>query len=418
MPDINTPQSSDCDTQAGLLDVAAARQRILKLVEPLTARERVDIRAGLGRVLATDIVSSKKIPPHTNSAMDGYAVRAEDMAEDRQLRVAGVALAGAPYTGIVQAGECVRIMTGAVLPKGADSVIMQEHVHATDGMIAITGSHKPGQHVRHAGEDIDIGQTVLSAGRLLMPADIGLLASLGLSEVDVVRRARVAFFSTGDELRSVGETLAPGEIYDSNRYTLHGMLTRLGVELIDLGVVKDARDLVREAMLQAAQRADVVITTGGVSVGEADYVKEVLDELGTVEFWKIAMKPGKPLASGKIGNALFFGLPGNPVSVMATFYQFVQPALRCLMGEREPWTLMLRVPCAETLKKRPGRTDFQRGVLVADADGGLRVYAAGAQDSHILSSMSKANCFIVLPAASADVVPGTLVDVQPFAGLV
>ncbi len=284
------------------------------------------------------------------------------------LRVIGTALAGIPYNGIVEPGTCVRIMTGAVLPDEADTVLMQEQVQRSGEEIIVQGTHNIGENVRHIGEDIAFGSVVLAAGRRLMPSDLGLIASLGVGEVSVYRRLRVAFFSTGDELRSIGEPLAAGQIYDSNRYTLYGMLTRLGAEVIDMGVIPDQRPRIEAAFQDAAQAADVVITSGGVSVGEADYVKETLDRLGNVDFWKIAMKPGKPLAFGKVQQALFFGLPGNPVSVMATFYQFVLPALRHLMGEPAAATLTIKVPCAQALKKKPGRTDFQRGLLVRNAE--------------------------------------------------
>jgi molybdopterin molybdotransferase len=308
-------------------------------------------------------------------------------------------------------------MTGAKLPDGADTVIMQEHVSAEDKRITITSGHQAGQNVRHAGEDIAVDDVVLHTGQRLHAAEIGLLASLGVPKVKVRRKLKVAFFSTGDELRPVGEKLEEGQIYDSNRYTLYGMLHELDVEIIDLGVVRDEPEAVEAAFIQAADQADAVITSGGVSVGEADYVKQTLDKLGEVSFWKIAMKPGKPLAFGRVKNAWFFGLPGNPVSVMATFYQFVLPALHRLMNESSEPVLTLRVPCSEKLKKRPGRTDFQRGILQRDVQGNLSVSAVGMQASHILSGMSRANCFIILPLESGDIEAGTLVEVQPFRGL-
>jgi molybdopterin molybdotransferase len=309
-------------------------------------------------------------------------------------------------------------MTGAVIPQGADTVIMQEHVTRSDDTIQITQGHRCGQNVRYAGEDLAEGQTVLTPGRRLTPADLGMLASLGVPEINVYRRPRVAFFSTGDELRSLGEVLAEGQIYDSNRYTLHGMLTRLGVDVIDMGVIKDRREDVRDAFLHAAEMADVVITSGGVSVGEADFVKETLEELGQVGFWKIAMRPGRPLAFGEINGARFFGLPGNPVSVMATFYLFVQNALRLLGGETPPADLILRLPTTTALRKHRGRMEFQRAVLQRGDDGQLSVTSTGVQGSGILSSMSRADCFIILPEDSDGAVPGDLVQVQPFAGLI
>ena len=294
---------------------------------------------------------------------------------------------------------------------------MQEDAESEGDRIVIDNRHKVGQNVRAAGEDIAAGSTVLRAGHLIGPVDLGLIASIGIGEVEVRRRPRVAFLSTGDELRGVGETLAIGEIYDSNRYTLHGMLTRLGTDIIDLGVVADNRDAMRKTLLEAAEAADVVITSGGVSVGEADYIKEILTEIGKVGFWKVAMKPGRPLAFGTINGSVFFGLPGNPVSVMVTFYQFVQPALLKIMGaERRP-PLLVKAKAANTLKKRPGRVEYQRGYLCTDAAGELTVSTAAQQGSGILSSMSKANCFVVLPMDSGRVEPGMPVDVQPFFGI-
>lgn len=405
---------------SNLLQVAAARQRVAALAKPVNGAEQVHLRAALERVLAQPIVSPINVPPYTNSAMDGYAVRAADLppSGSAELTVVGSAFAGEPYGAGIDRGECVRIMTGGKMPAGADTVIMQEDVERDGDRIRTRPGHSKGQHVRHAGEDMAAGQAVLGPGTRLHPAELGLIASLGIAEVRVKRRLRVAFFSTGDELRSVGEPLEEGKIYDSNRYMLHGLLTRLGTEIVDMGVVPDERDAVRDAFLEASRTADAVITSGGVSVGEADYVKETLDALGSVDFWKIAMKPGKPLAVGRIGDALFFGLPGNPVSVMVTFYQFVQPALRRMMGEPNGAPITVSARCADALHKMPGRTEFQRGFLERDAQGQLSVRTTGLQGSHVLSSMSRANCFIVLPSDCAGANPGEMVDVQPFEGLI
>jgi molybdopterin molybdotransferase len=371
-------------------------------------------------VLAAPIISPLDVPAYINSAMDGYAVRYADLASqgDSGLQVIGTALAGAPFTSQVGPGTAVRIMTGAVVPEDADCVVMQEHTEAAGDRVRIAPGQKSGQNIRQAGEDLRTGAPVLEPGRLLTPADLGVIASLGIGEVTVRRRLRVAFFSTGDELRSIGEPLQVGQIYDSNRYTLYGMLTRLGVEPLDMGVVRDRQDELTAAFREAADTADAVITSGGVSVGEADFVKDILHALGEVNFWKIAMKPGRPLAFGRIGKALFFGLPGNPVSVMVTFYEFVQSALQRLMGQSQPAIVGVPVPCTTRLKKRPGRVEYQRGILERQPDGSLRVQGTGDQGSGILSTMSRANCFIVLPEASGNVEAGTLVEVQPFAGLV
>lgn len=414
------PQTPNSAPRSPLLSVAQALEYIRSSLVPVQGFEQRALRDALGRILATEINSPIDVPPHANSAMDGYALRAADLPNDGEtsLQLIGTALAGHPYNGTLGNGQCVRIMTGAKLPAGADTVVMQEDVRREGEMIFVGSGHRPGAHVRLPGEDMATGQTVLSAGRQLSPADLGLLASLGIAEVKVMRRLRVAFFSTGDELRSLGEPLDEGQIYDSNRYTLYGMLHRLGVEIIDMGVVRDRREDIATAFRQGAAVADVLITSGGVSVGDADYVKETLEALGKVNFWKIAMKPGKPLAFGLLGSTVFFGLPGNPVSSMATFYQIVQPALQQLMGQGTTQALHLRVPCVTQLKKSPGRADYQRGILECDASGQLIVRSTGPQGSHLLSSMSRANCFIVLPAESGNVEAGNLVEVQPFAGLI
>ena len=402
------------------LSVAQALRHIDDEIAVVQGREQVALRSSLGRVLAQTIHSPIDVPAHTNSAMDGYAVRGRDLPESGEavLRLLGSSFAGRPFSGEVGPGECVRIMTGGVMPAGTDTVVMQEHARVGGDAIRVGTGYKAGENVRGAGEDLARGEMVVDAGTRLMPAELGVLASLGVPEVTVHRRPRVAFFSTGDELRSVGETLEAGEIYDSNRYTLYGMLQRLGVDLIDMGVVRDQREALLTTFREAGAQADALITSGGVSVGEADFVKDTLGEVGQVSFWKIAMKPGRPLAFGRVGNALFFGLPGNPVSVMVTFYQFVQPALRRLMGERESVPVLIPARARCRLRKRRGRTEFQRGVLSRDEQGELCVHSTGEQGSGILSSVSRANCFIVLSEDSSGVEAGAQVQVQPFFGLV
>ncbi len=407
------------DYDPNSMPVDRAREVIGRFLTPLGVPEQVHVRAALGRVLAADVVSPVNVPAHDNSAMDGYAVRHADVEGGGTLDVAGTAYAGAPFAGSVTPGTCVRIMTGGVVPQGADTIVMQEHVKVEGGRVQIGSGHKRRQNLRRAGEDLKAGEAALKRGQPLRPAELGLVASLGIAEVAVYRRLRVAFFSTGDELVSIGSPLGEGQIYDSNRYTLYGMLTRLGCEVIDMGVVRDDPALLEQAFRAAADSADVVITSGGVSVGEADFVKDLLNKLGEVVFWKIAMKPGRPLAYGKIGKAHFFGLPGNPVSVMVTFYQFVREALLTLAGvDPLPALPSFRVPCVSSLKKAPGRTEFQRGILERDANGAWVVRATGEQGSGILRSMSMANCFIVLPDSQGNVTPGTLVDVQVMEGAV
>jgi molybdopterin molybdotransferase len=411
------------DYDPNSMPVTKARELIASFLTPVEAIERVHVRSALGRVLAEDIVSPIAVPGHDNSAMDGYAVRFADLKSDAEtvLKRVGESFAGKPWAGTIAAGECVRIFTGGVMPQGADTVVMQERasedakgVHVAPGAVGKAGTNR-----RFAGEDLKQGQVVFRAGQPVRPAEMGMIASLGIGEVSVYRRLRVTFFSTGDELKSIGTPLAAGEIYDSNRYTLHGMLTRLGCEVIDMGVVEDAPDKLERAFVAAAESADVVITSGGVSVGEADYVKKLLDKLGEVVFWKIAMKPGRPLAYGKIHGAHFFGLPGNPVSVMATFYQFVRDALLTLQGQREVAPLpTFKVPLSAPIRKVPGRTEFQRGILSPDGNGGYTVRTTGDQGSGILSSMSQANCFIVLGSEVGNVAAGELVDVQLLEGLI
>jgi molybdopterin molybdotransferase len=408
----------DFDPQS--LSPAVALEKILSAVKPVRDSEKLPIRDALNRVLAEDIASLINVPSGTNSAMDGYAVRGDDIpgTGTAELLITGTSWAGRPMQQPLEAGTCARIMTGAILPGGADTVIIQEDVERHGDSIRIDNTTRRGDNVRRAGEDIKKGEVVLSRGRRLNPADIGLLASLGIGEVRVTRRLRAAFFSTGDELRSIGEPLDEGCVYDSNRYTLHTMLSRLNADIIDMGVVRDQPQLIEEAFVSAAGNADVVITSGGVSVGEADYVRETLARVGNVEFWKVAMKPGRPLSFGRINHACFFGLPGNPVSVMVTFYQFVQPALRAMMGDTQTDPVMIRATCTSRLKKRPGRIEYQRGILERNTDGSMVVRKTGAQGSGILSSMSQANCFIILGMDNAGVEPGEEVDVQPFFGIV
>jgi molybdopterin molybdotransferase len=416
-----TQASCADDYDPNSMPVDKAREFIHRFLQPVAARVRVPIRDALGRVLAEDVVSPVDVPSHRNSAMDGWALRGADLAPQGEtaLEEIGSSFAGRPFAGRVGPGQCVRIMTGGVVPEGADTVVMQERAKADGRRITIAAGQKTGQNVREAGEDLRRGAVALARGRLVRPAELGLLASLGIGEASVYRPLRVAFFSTGDELKSVGATLGEGEIYDSNRYTIHGMLRRLGCETLDMGVVRDDPALLEKAFAEAAASADVVITSGGVSVGEADFVKAMMDKLGEVVFWKIAMKPGRPLAYGRIGQAHFFGLPGNPVSVMVTFYQFVRDALLRLQGV-DPVAPIPSFPatCSARLKKAPGRTEFQRGVLARGADGAWTVRPTGEQGSGILKSMSEANCFIVLGESVGNVEPGTMVEVQLLDGLV
>ena len=428
------------------LPVAQAQAFIAQLVPRVQAVESLALRSALGRVLARDLISPIDVPTHDNSAMDGYALRSSELRADADtlISVAGTAFAGARSSGPVQAGQGVRIMTGAVMPGGLDTVVPQEFTRPElDGRIRIpAGVVQAGDNRRLRGEDLARGEPALQAGRILSPADLGLLASLGQAEVPVFRRLRVAFFSTGDELRSIGDPLDEGCVYDSNRYTIWGMLQRLGVEVIDLGVVRDDPAALRDAFTQAAQCADAVITSGGVSVGEADHTKQVMRQLGEVLFWKIAMRPGRPMAIGRIGirpdtegrigirpdaegrigapghQAILFGLPGNPVAVMVTFYAFVRQALLTMSGASAQPMPLLQAVSQAPLRKKPGRTEYQRGIVTQAADGRWQVRITGAQGSGILRSMSQANGMVVLHHAQGDVAAGDLVDVIPFSGLI
>lgn len=419
-PPVNAP--ADCySPAAALLPPAEAERRIRALVQPVRGRERLALRDALGRVLAESVHAPHDVPGHTNSAMDGYAIAGDTLPAEGEtgFDVVGTAWAGRPHDGAVTTRQSVRVMTGAVMPQGTDTVVMQEQVRVIGDTVWIGGGHRRGQNVRLAGEDLQRGAEALAPGKTLMPAELGLLASLGVAEVSVFRRPRVAFFSTGDELRSLGQPLDEGCVYDSNRYTLYGMLHRLGVEVLDLGVVRDRPGDVRDAFEHAAAMADVVITSGGVSTGEADYVQRTLAEIGEVGFWRIAVRPGRPLAVGRVREALFFGLPGNPVAVMVTFYQFVQPALLAMMGDDGAHRVMaLRVRCVSRLRKKPGRIEYYRAVLERDENGETVVASTGDTGSGLLHTMSDANCFIVLPVDGETVQPGELVDVQPFFGLV
>ncbi|NOU24471.1 MAG: molybdopterin molybdotransferase MoeA [Methylotenera sp.] len=417
---ISNPSCMD-DYDPNSMPVNKARELIKQFLSPVFETESVSIRESLERILAHEISSPSNVPNYDNSAMDGFAFKAEDMKLENHtvLKVIGTTFAGKAFAGEIKSGECIRIMTGGIMPKGADTVIMQEKVKMENDVITFAEAPQPKANVRYAGEDLKIGQMVLTKGHKMRPADLGLLASLGITEVCVYRRLKVAIFSTGDELVSIHKSLKTGQVYDSNRYSLYGMLTKLDAEIIDLGTIADMPELLESTLLKASQQADVVITSGGVSVGEADYMKLLLSKHGQIVFWKIAMKPGRPLAYGKIGGAHFFGLPGNPVAVMVTFYQFVREALLILMGQPNPVALpIFNVTCTESIKKQAGRTEFQRGILFADTDGSWKVRPTGAQGSAILSSMSLANCFIVLNESIGNLEAGTKVQVQVLDGLV
>jgi molybdopterin molybdotransferase len=407
------------DPQA--LSAEAVGEFLARLVTPVRETETVAVFDALDRILARDLVSPISVPPHDNSAMDGYAFAGAQLAAGAlQLQVVGTALAGRAWQGSVGPGQCVKIMTGAIMPAGLDTVVPQEFTKTLDdGRIAVpAGLLQPGDNRRHKGEDLMEGRPALRAGERLGPAACGLVASLGIAQFEVFRRLKVAYFSTGDEILSLGEAPREGAVYDSNRYTVHGLLTRLGCEVIDLGVVRDQPALLEDAFRTAAARADAIITSGGVSVGEADYTKAMMKKLGDVAFWRIAMRPGRPMAVGRIGTSALFGLPGNPVAVMVTFLAFVRPALLRMMGARPQPPLYLKAHSGEAMRKKPGRTEYQRGTVVRTADGRLEVRTTGNQGSGVLSSMVQANGLIVLHHAQGNVAVGDEVDVMMFEGAI
>ncbi|MEN9544180.1 MAG: hypothetical protein RLZZ598_1013 [Pseudomonadota bacterium] len=436
LPSLESVASCVAGYDPGALPVASAQAFVERYVNVVQQVENIELRNALGRVLARDLISPINVPAHDNSAMDGYALAGTDLlaGATTTLRVTGSAFAGGAPALEPGRGACVRIMTGAVMPAGCDTVVPQEFCRVEGDQLSVEPDLvRPGDNRRLAGEDLARGEAALQAGRVLRPADIGIAASLGQATLPVFRKLRVAFFSTGDELRSVGQPLDPGCVYDSNRYTLHAMLTRLGVEAIDLGVVRDDPVALEAAFLNAASRADAIITSGGVSVGEADHTKQVMAKLGEVAFWTIAMRPGRPMAFGSIGTrartegnlghdehrAVLFGLPGNPVAVMVTFYAFVREALLQMAGASPVPLPLLRARAAAAIRKRPGRTEYQRGIVERHAeDGDWTVRLTGGQGSGILRSMSQANGLVLLHHDQGAVAAGDWLDVMPFDALI
>jgi molybdopterin molybdotransferase len=406
------------------LSVAQARQAIAAALRPVTGSESVALTAALGRVLVADLLSPIAVPAHDNSAMDGYAFDGALLRDDAASRFECIATvyAGAPFNGTVATGECVRIMTGAVMPAGCDTVVPQELCRAEAGVVHIEpGVLRRGENRRQRGEDLAPGQPALAAGRVLKPSDLGLAASLGIAQLTVRRRLRVALFSTGDELCSLGEPLAPGSVYDSNRYCLLGALQRLGVEVVDLGLVRDDPAALQATLEAAVAQADVVLTSGGVSVGEADHTRALLARMGEVAFWKVAMRPGRPFAFGPLHaggrSSWLFALPGNPVAALVAFYVFAREALLQLAGAAPQPLPVLQARCSSAIRKRPGRTEFQRGTVSLAADGQWQVAITGAQGAGILRSMSEANALVVLRHEQGSVAAGDPVDVWLFDGL-
>lgn len=403
-----------------LLSLQDALDRIAGVINPIAGEEKIVLKNALGRVLSESVYSPINIPRDRNASMDGYALASNDIDPKHpfSLRLAGCSWAGKPFQGNLRAGECIRIFTGAVVPSSADSVVMQELAEANGETITFPANIKAHRYIRETGEDIKQNSLLCAKTRKLTAIDLALLASAGIYDLSVRRRINIAFFSTGDELMAVGQPLAPGKIYDSNRYSLTGLLADSRFDVTDMGVVADDKQLLEKCLIEAARHYDVIITTGGASVGDADYIKEILDRHGEVAIWKIAIKPGKPLAFGKIGTCYFFGLPGNPVSVIVTFQQIVAPALKQLSGARYEKPLRFKAICTSRLKKEAGRQEFQRGILTQNEDGEFFVASAGSQGSHILGSMSQSQCYIILPADCQGVQSGETVLVEPFAAFI
>jgi len=422
------------------LHVDEARKAIADLVSELLQEsqtmhhpddiETVSLEHAINRILAEDLLSPIDVPAADNSAMDGYAFNGQCLktsADEISLRVAGTVLAGKPYEGEIQAGECLKIMTGAVMPAACDTVIPQEFTTSYHESISFKSDQlKAGENRRLRGEDLQKGKAAIAAGRLLRPSDLGLAASLGIATLKVRRKLKIAILSSGDELRSLGESLTAGSIYDSNRYSLTGLLNRLDLDIIDCGIVRDDPASLKQAFIEAAAKADVLISSGGVSVGEADFTKQIMQELGDVGFWKIAMRPGRPMAFGILKpipgtssarKTLFFGLPGNPVAVMVTFYQFVRSALLQLNGASQTEPPLVQAVTETAIRKKPGRTEFQRAILGRNAEGKPSVRLTGSQGAGILRSMSEANCFVILGHDQGNIAAGDWVDIALFDGL-
>jgi len=405
---------SDCCSAPGLKPFNEALSQMLAQVSPITETLTLPIAQAMNYVLAQDIASPLNVPPHDNSAMDGYAFAINSLSASKTLKLVGRSMAGAPFQGECNAGECIRIMTGAKMPAGCDSVEMQENVSVAGEQISFLQEKTFGSHVRNAGEDIQINQQVLQQGHRITAVDIGVLASLGVAEVKVFRKLKVALIATGDELKLPGQALESGDIHESNSFVLAAMLNKLHVEVINFGIIEDDLAAITAAFVSADEQADAVISSGGVSVGDADYTKTVLDDLGEIAFWKIAMKPGKPFAFGKLKNSVFFGLPGNPVSALVTFHQLALVALTKMQNAQALKRTHIKVKCCTALKKSPGRMDFQRGILSVNEHGETVVASTGSQGSGILSSLAKANCFIILASEQGKLAAGEMVEVQLF----
>lgn len=394
------------------LPLQDALAQIRTLITPIQETQSVNIEHAKAMIAASDVVSPINVPPFDNSAMDGYALRQGDTLENNRFKVVGTSWAGTPFDGEVGINQCVRIMTGAQMPKGADAVVMQENTKAQDETVILIAEVRPSEAVRPKGDDIPEGRVVLAKGEKITAYHIGLLASLGIAQVAVYRPIKLALFSSGDELTLPGQSLKPGHIYDSNRFVLSALMSDWAIEINDLGIIPDDEDALRDAFVKADSENDIVLCSGGVSVGDADYTKSILDELGQVDFWKIAIKPGKPLAFGRLPNSIFIGLPGNPVSAVVTFMQVASPALNTLSGANSVSKLTLHATSAEPFRKRPGRLDFQRAYCWTDEAGKLWVKPSGKQSSGVLSTFTDANCLAVLALERGNIEQGESIPIE------
>ena len=412
LKDLSSEPGCLAEYDPNAMQIDSAKELINSFIEPIKKTESINLIDSLNRVLAVDLVSPINVPNYDNSAMDGFGFNISSLKKTKTLKVKDTVLAGKPIKSNFKGCDAIQIMTGGKIPKGIDTVIPIELVKYVDNEITLTEIPKVGANIRKTGDDIRKKDVVLNKGTFLNPAELGLIASLGFSKIKVFKKIKVGFFSTGDEIVKAGEEIKSGQVYDSNHFTIHSMLKKLNVECIDLGVIPDNKIIIKNTLLNAAKQADVIVTSGGVSVGQADYMKEVLKDIGQVLFWKLSIKPGRPIAFGKIKKSNFFGLPGNPVSAMVTFYQIVQNAIKICMGLKNDGPIpLLKVECVESIFKKPGRTEFQRGVLF-QSNGLWKVKTSGQQGSGILSSMSKANCFIVISADKGAIKAGEIVDIQ------
>ena len=412
---------TDCfDPRTGLVPIAEAEKQVLEHVVPIKTTQVVSLPEALGRVLTHPATSPINVPPHANAAMDGFALAGSALPAEgsRNFHIVGESLAGKPWSGTCETDQTVRVTTGAMMPENTDTVVIQEDVKVTGDQATIKAGYKPHANVRLAGEDLVQHQVAVESGLKLGPAELGVLASTGIGRVEVIRKPVAAVFSTGDELKNAGEPLEPGSIYDSNRYVLMGLLQNCGADVMNLGVIPDNQEDTLEALSSASKKVDLIVTSGGVSTGSADFVISALQQLGSVDLWRIAIRPGRPFAFGRIGDALFFGLPGNPVAVMVTFYRLLQPALHKLMGDRNlSPAAILKARATTRFRKKPNRSEVYRAILSRDDEGDPIVASTGQQGSGLLSSMSQANCFVLLDDDATTANPGDMVDVQPFHGL-